>query len=106
MKFMRNRKSITSDAGPDRSTAAARTIRTVSFLAALTISAALMLFPFLLRHVPGSRLHTVLPIMLFGVAGALVHGVGYRPDNALLRILLGPICAWSMIVSGMLLLFA
>jgi len=65
-----------------------------------------MLFPFLLRHVPQSRIHTALPVMLFGLAGAFVYGVGYRPDNKLLRILFGPLCAWLLIVGGTFLLFS
>jgi len=65
-----------------------------------------MLFPFLLRDVPPGRIHAILPVMLLGVAGAFVYGIGYSPDNRLLRMLFGPICAWSMIVGGALLLLA
>jgi predicted membrane protein len=79
--------------------------RPVSFLAALAASLTLMLFPFLLRTVPQVRLHAALPVVLFGIAGAFVYGVGYNPENRLLRILFGPVCAWSMIVGGTLLLF-
>jgi predicted membrane protein len=84
----------------------ASAIRTASFIAALMASLALMLFPFLLRNVPETRLHVVLPIALLGVTGAFTHGVGYVPDNKVLRILFGPACAWAMIVAGTLLLFA
>jgi len=80
-------------------------IRTASFAAALATSLVLMLCPFLLRQVPEARLHSALPVMLLGVAGAFVHGVGYRPDNRLLRILFGPACAWAMMTSGTFLLF-
>ena len=78
--------------------------RMASFFAALAASLALMLFPFLLRHVPEVRLHAALPIMLFGVVGVLIYGVGYTPENRLLRALFGPICAWIMIMSGALVL--
>jgi len=81
-------------------------VRAVSFIVALAGSGTLMLFPFLLRHVPQSRIHTALPVMLFGLAGAFVYGVGYRPDNKLLRILFGPLCAWLLIVGGTFLLFS
>jgi predicted membrane protein len=84
----------------------ARAIGTASFFAALAISLALMLFPFLLRHVPGTRLHSALPLMLVGVAGAFVHGIGFVPDNKLLRVLFGPACAWALIVGGVLLMLA
>jgi predicted membrane protein len=80
--------------------------RTISFIAALAASLTLMLFPFLLRYVPSGRLHTALPVMLLGVAGAFVYGIGYQPDNRLLQLLFGPKCAWSMMIGGALLLFA
>jgi predicted membrane protein len=49
-------------------------------------------------------LHAALPIVLFGVVGVLIYGVGYTPENRLLRALFGPICAWIMIMSGALIL--
>jgi predicted membrane protein len=82
----------------------ARWVRAVSFIVALAASVILMLFPFLLRHVPQGRIHTALPVMLLGLAGAFVYGVGYRPDNKLLRILFGPLCAWLLIAGGTFLL--
>ena len=90
----------------DWSAVPAQWVRAVSFVVALAASMTLMLFPFLLRHVPQSRIHTALPVMLFGLAGAFVYGVGYRPDNKLLRILFGPLCAWLLIVVGTFLLFS
>jgi predicted membrane protein len=83
-----------------------RAVRTASFMAALVASLALMLFPFLLRHVPETRLHAALPILLLGIAGAFVFGIGYRPDNRLLQVLFGPICSWALIIGGTLMLFA
>jgi predicted membrane protein len=99
-------RSMTPDVSPERSTFAARTLRTASFLTALAMGVTLRLFPFLLRYVPTDRLQTALPIALLGVAGALVHGIGYQPDSRLLRTLFGPVCAWSMIAVGILLLLA
>ena len=90
----------------DRFLAMARIVKAASFMAASAISLTLMLFPFLLRHVPGTRLHAVLPLILFGVVGAFVHGIGFRPDHKPLRILFGPACAWTMIVSGAVLMLA
>jgi predicted membrane protein len=90
----------------ERATTVARAIRTVSLAAALAASLALMLFPFLLRSVPETRLHAVLPVMLLGVAGAFVHGVGFSPDNRLLRVLFGPACAWTLMVGGAILMLA
>ncbi|KWV59306.1 hypothetical protein AS156_32085 [Bradyrhizobium macuxiense] len=80
-------------------------LRGASFAVALAASLALMLCPFLLRHVPQERLHTALPVLMLGVAGAFVHGIGYRPDSPLLRILFGPACAWTLMLAGALLMF-
>ena len=82
----------------------AAAVRAASFAAALAVSVALMLFPFLLRHVAEARLHTALPVLMLGVAAAFVHGIGYRPDGALLRILFGPACAWALMLAGALLM--
>jgi predicted membrane protein len=81
-------------------TVVARLVRNASFIAALTMGLALTLFPFLLRQVQATRLHAALPIMLLGIAGLLVYGIGYRPDNRLLRILFGPLCAWALTIGG------
>jgi hypothetical protein len=69
-----------------------RALRTASFAAALIASLTLMLFPFLLRQVPTVRLHSALPVLLFGLTAAFVHGIGYTPDNKSSRVLLGPAC--------------
>ncbi len=84
----------------------ARMVQAASFIAALAASLALMLFPFLLRHVEATRLHSALPILLLGVAAAFVYGIGYRPDNRLLRMLFGPLSAWLLIFGGAWLLLA
>jgi predicted membrane protein len=93
-------------AGNDRLVAPAQWLRAISFVVALAASVTLMLFPFLLRYAPQNRLHAALPVVLFGLAGAFVYGVGYRPDNKLLRILFSPLCAWLLIAGGAFLLFA
>jgi predicted membrane protein len=90
----------------DWSAVPAQWLRAISFAVALATSVTLMLFPFLLRYASQNRLHAALPVVLFGLAGACVYGVGYRPDNKLLRILFGPLCAWLLIAGGSLLLFS
>jgi predicted membrane protein len=84
---------------------ALRVVQALSFALGLAASVFLMLFPFLLHGVPGTRLHTGLPIMMLGVAGTLVYGIGYVPDNRALRFLFSPFCAWALIIAGAFLLF-
>jgi predicted membrane protein len=103
---MRSVKSMITSVGAKRLPQWGRVIRTASLTAALAASLMLMLFPFLLRHIPAARLHSALPVMLLGVAGAFVHGIGYTPDNKLLRILFGPGCAWALMIGGALLMLA
>jgi predicted membrane protein len=93
-------------AGNDWLAAPGQWLRAISLVVALAASVTLMLFPFLLRYAPQNRLHAALPVVLFGLAGAFVYGIGYRPDNKLLRILFGPLCAWLLIAGGAFLLFA
>jgi predicted membrane protein len=59
-----------------------------------------MLFPFLLRHVPQTTLHTALPVLMLGAAGAMVHGIGFTPDHKLFRVLFGPATAWALVFVG------
>ncbi len=75
-------------------------MRIVSFVIGLAASLMLMLFPFVLHQVSGPQLHTGLPILMLGVAGTFVYGVGYEPDNKLLRVLFGPFCSWALILIG------
>jgi predicted membrane protein len=77
----------------------------MAFVTALAASALLMLFPFLLRGIPPTRLHMALPIMLLGVAAAFVHGIGFVPDNTALRRLFGPVSACVLLAGGALVLF-
>ncbi len=74
--------------------------RALSLAVAAGISLTLMLFPFVLREVPGARLHLGLPILMLGVAGAFVHGIGFSPDNRFLKVLFGPFGAWTLIAAG------
>ena len=77
-----------------------RTLRFISFATALAISISVMLFPFLLRHVQPTSLHSALPVLMLGVAGAMVYGIGYTPDRKFLRILFSPVCSWALILAG------
>lgn len=82
----------------------ANAIRYSSFGLGLLASVCLMVFPFLLHHVPANKMHAGLPVIMLGVAGTFVHGVGYKPENRVLSILFAPAISWLIIVSGFLLL--
>ncbi|MEO8666942.1 MAG: cyd operon YbgE family protein [Bauldia sp.] len=74
--------------------------RAPSLAAGLAISAVLMLYPYALGTDIPPLTHAALPILLLGVSGALVHGIGYRPDNRALRVLFGPLVSWLLMGIG------
>ena len=79
--------------------------RTVSLGTALAISAVLMLYPYALGTKMTPMLHTALPLMMLGVAGAFVHGFGFHPQNRVIAILFSPIAAWPLMAVGLALLW-
>jgi predicted membrane protein len=79
--------------------------RTISLGAALAISAVLMLFPYALGTKMTPMLHTALPLMMIGVAGAFVHGMGFHPNNRALAVLFSPVAAWPLMAIGLALLW-
>jgi predicted membrane protein len=78
--------------------------RALSLTAAAALSLALMVYPYALGNTMDRETHTALPVFLFGVSGAFVHGIGYEPDNRFLRALLGAPLAWILIALGIALL--
>jgi predicted membrane protein len=80
--------------------------RLVSILAALAVSAVLLLYPYALGTEMTPRVHAALPLLLIGVCAAFVHGLGFRPDSRTLRVVFGPAVAWPLIAAGTFLLAA
>lgn len=75
-------------------------VRGISLLAALAISAVLMLYPYAVGTQMTARTHIALPFLLFGVSGGFVHGLGFKPDSRVLRAVFSPLVAWPLIVVG------
>jgi predicted membrane protein len=85
----------------DAATATAATwARTISLVAAGAISLALMLDPYLLHGFSLARIHEGLPFLLLGVAGAFVHGFGYRATSSITRVLAHPMLSWLLLGFG------
>jgi cyd operon protein YbgE len=78
--------------------------RAVSLTIGLALSAVLMLYPYALGTQMTPMLHSALPLMLIGVSAALVHGVGFRPESRVLKILFSPVVAWPLIGVGIVLI--
>jgi predicted membrane protein len=67
---------------------------------ACAISGLLLLYPYILGQATGPAAHTALPILMLGVSAAFVTGVGYKPVNRFARLVLGPVAAWLLMLSG------
>ena len=48
--------------------------------------------------------HGTLMLCMWGIAAGFVHGVGFVPYKGVLRVALGPLAAWILILVGTLLL--
>ncbi len=74
--------------------------RAISLVAAGAISLALVLDPYLLRGFSLARIHEGLPFLLLGVAGAFVHGFGYRAASRFMRVFAHPMSSWALLGFG------
>jgi predicted membrane protein len=78
--------------------------RGLSLCFAVTLSLVGLVFPFLLGANATGLNQSVLVVMMLGIAGAYLHGAGFRPKQAWLRWLMSPAVCWPvMLVSGALL---
>jgi predicted membrane protein len=81
-----------------------RPARLVSLLMAGGVSLLLTLYPQAVIQAGVPPGHTALMLSMWGVAAGFVHGVGFVPRNAFLRVLLGPLAGWLLMPCGMLFL--
>jgi len=78
--------------------------RALSLTVATGLSLALVIYPYALGNNMDWVTRTALPLLLFGISGAFVHGIGYEPDNRFLRALFSAPVAWLLIALGIALL--
>jgi cyd operon protein YbgE len=82
---------------PDRGWA-----RGVSLVTAIALMLLVTLFPRALTAEDGSPIsHGVLTLIMWGMSAGFVHGVGFVPRNRVLRVLLGPVAAWTLMGVGL-----
>jgi hypothetical protein len=92
---------------PSEDTAARPAInwmRGFALAVAAMISLALTLDPYLLNHVPTTRMHEGASLLMLGVSGAFVFGFGFTPANRLARAALHPAAIVAAIGAGVWLL--
>ncbi|WP_413993412.1 cyd operon YbgE family protein [Labrys okinawensis] len=76
--------------------------RGLSLASAGSVSLLLLVYPYVLSGIPEWRVHTGLPVMMFGAAGLFMFGLGFRPRNRLAQALFYPGLAGLLFVAGML----
>lgn len=76
--------------------------RGLSLVAAVVLMLLVTLMPRALTAEDGSPIgHGILALIMWGLSAGFVHGVGFVPRNAVLRLLLGPLAAWPLMALGL-----
>lgn len=77
-----------------------RWTRRASLTAAAGLALAVTVYPRGLVHDGALLSHGMLSLLMLGMSAGFVHGTGFIPDNRYLRVLLGPIVAWPLLLLG------
>jgi predicted membrane protein len=78
--------------------------RLFSLMLAILLSLWLILYPQSIITDGQAPSHWLLLLCMWGIAGGFVHGVGYVPRKPVLRIALGPLVAWLLMLGAMVLI--
>jgi cyd operon protein YbgE len=74
--------------------------RAVSLLMAVPLSLVLLIHPASMLDANGHYSHSVLMLVMWGVAGGFVHGVGFEPRAMAWRVVFHPLPAWVLMALG------
>lgn len=77
-------------------------LKALSLTAAGGVSLALMVDPYLLSGASQARVHSALPLMMFGIAGLFMYGLGFAPKTRMMRLIFHPVAAWLLFLAGAL----
>ncbi|MFP4560625.1 MAG: cyd operon YbgE family protein [Thiohalorhabdus sp.] len=72
----------------------------MSFFLALAVTFWVLAVPTDFAGPEGDVDHRALLALMWGLAAGYTHGVGFIPRNRILRVLLGPLAAWGLLVGG------
>lgn len=92
---------MTTEASAPQPTAIGRAL---SLLLAAPLSLILLIHPAAMVDAQGHYSHTLLMLVMWGVAGGFVHGVGFVPLARAWRLLFHPLLAWGLMVAGYVML--
>jgi cyd operon protein YbgE len=74
--------------------------RAVSLLMAVPLSLVLLIHPASMLDANGHYSHSLLMLIMWGVAGGFVHGVGFEPRAMAWRVIFHPLPAWALMALG------
>ncbi len=74
--------------------------RALALVAASLVSFTLMVDPYLLSGVSELRIHSALPLMMFGTVGLFMCGFGFTPKTKAMRLVFHPTAAWLLFLIG------
>jgi cyd operon protein YbgE len=74
--------------------------RTLSLLMAVPMSLVLLIHPASMLDANGHYSHSLLMLVMWGVAGGFVHGVGFEPRALAWRVVFHPLLAWALMATG------
>lgn len=80
--------------------------RAVSFMAALTITVTVLIFPRMIALDMHSVPHGWLVLLMLGMSFGYVHGFGFVPQNRYLQTIFSPVIAWPVMAGGAWMVFA
>jgi predicted membrane protein len=81
-------------------------VRAGSLCLAITASIIGLVFPYLLAARATGLNQSVLLVMIFGIAGAFIHGAGFTPSNRAVKLLISPYVTWVSILGPLGMLIA
>lgn len=78
-----------------------RAARALSFVCALAVAATVILYPRLIAENGTDVPHGALVVLLMAMSACWVHGFGFVPQNAILRVCFSPVVAWPVMAVGL-----
>lgn len=74
--------------------------RALLLILAASLALAVTVYPRGLIHQGAVPDHGLLTLLMWGMSAGFVHGIGFDPDNRWIRMLLGPLVAWPILLLG------
>ncbi|SER23832.1 cyd operon protein YbgE [Pseudomonas sp. NFACC02] len=74
--------------------------RALSLLMAVPLSLVLLIHPASMLNAQGHYSHSMLMLIMWGVAGGYVHGVGFEPRALAWQVVFHPLLSWAFMALG------